>query len=264
MYAQITLSPADKPPHIAARLHEALCASRVVHVTGCPRPDGDTSYWSDVILQFADMAFRGEDGASGRQTRDAWTDVRYDPARAHSFRHSKTAQPPHTDGAYEADSGNVVFFACHAHAPSGGETYFIGADEIARVAEAEAPALFGQLVTLPVRFGKLNTRQRERPVLSRDADGWSIDWNYFRVVTDGQPEVARLRETFHRFLQERFVVTDACTPVRLLAGECLLFHDQRVLHGRRAFDAELQSERLIWKCNLHWPNRAAGEAHAAA
>lgn len=264
MYATLRLSPAVTPQDIAQRLDEALRGAHVVHVTDCPDAARDTAYLSNVILQFADMAFRGEDGASGRQTRDAWTDIRFDPARAHSFRHSNTAQPPHTDGAYEAESGNVVFFSCQAAAPSGGETYFIGADEIAEAAEAEAPELFEQLVTQPVRFGKMNTMERERPILSRDAAGWSIDWNYYRVVSEGAPEVARLREAFHEFLQQRFVTDNACTAVRLLPGECLLFHDQRVLHGRRAFEAQNTGDRLIWKCNIHWPNRHWGEAHAAA
>jgi len=264
MYSKLNLSQNDTPRQIAVRLDEALRTATIVHVTGCRGENGDTIDWSEIILRFADMTFRGEDGASGVQTRDAWTDIRFDPARAHSFRHSNTAQPLHTDGAYEAESGNVVFFSCRTHAPAGGETHFVAADEIARVAKSEAPEMYDQLVNLPVRFGKLNTMQRERPILVKDDTGWSIDWNYYRVVTDGAPSVQRLRESFHAFLQERFVDSGACHAVRLLAGECLLFHDQRVLHGRRAFTAHRLSERLIWKCNIHWPKRSVGETHAAA
>jgi Taurine catabolism dioxygenase TauD, TfdA family len=94
---------------------------------------------------------------------------------------------------------------------------------------------------------------RRVPVLSRSDHGnIAINWNYYRVLHEGNPEVASFRERFRDFLQWHIVEAGRTVPLQISPGEVILFRDQRVLHGRNAFTP---SPRCIWKASvkLHAP-----------
>ena len=80
------------------------------------------------------------------------------------------------------------------------------------------------------------------PILSENKDG-SIYWNYYRI--DKRDKfIHNLCERFKRFLDSKSK-SDSCIKVKLQAGECLAFNDGKTLHGRMAFQAKRDRDRLI-------------------
>ena len=79
-----------------------------------------------------------------------------------------------------------------------------------------------------------------------------INWNYYRFSPGQEPEVLRLRQAFFDYLDKRFVQTGDFAPLHLAAGDCMVFHDLRVVHGREAYEAERAGDRCLWNMNLHW------------
>jgi alpha-ketoglutarate-dependent taurine dioxygenase len=216
-----------------------------------PRPEmAARQAWQERLSRIGDLMYTGEDGSTGQRDGSAWVDVRYDPGLARSFRHSKTAQPLHNDGAYSVEREELVCFIGYQSAASGGETLFVDCDALAAEIRTEEPALFEQLCSHPLVFQKSSNESVVMPVLQRGESAWTVNWNYYRVdAAPGSPE-AVLRMVFQAYLQEQVIRSDICLPLRLMPGDVVLFHDALVMHGRHAFEAEQRSDRLLWKCSL--------------
>jgi alpha-ketoglutarate-dependent taurine dioxygenase len=253
MNMQSVLSPEQpptdlaRPKELAAQLGAALRQHSLVRIQG-PRFDPETrEQWNDVARALGQPCFDGEDGVSGSQNGEMWSDVSYHPDRQHTFRHSCTAQPLHTDGAYLAEPADVIIFICERNAVSGGATIFVSAETIAQEAKEKDPELYDALFTLHLPYGKAGQRGRSAPVLTQHADGLYVNWNYYRVLKDESQRVHDFSERFRDFLRNEIVARNLIEPVTLSPGEALLFQDQRVLHGRTAFTP---SPRCMWKCSV--------------
>ena len=76
-----------------------------------------------------------------------------------------------------------------------------------------------------------------------------LNFNYYCAEPD-QPETAlELNQAFLDYLQTDLpdeIVLDAC----LHPGEAVSWQDDRVLHGRNAFEATQTDDRLIWKTGI--------------
>ena len=59
-----------------------------------------------------------------------------------------------------------------------------------------------------------------------------------------------LREAFFGYLRDSKRVREALVEVKLKPGDCVVWKDERVLHGRNAFLAQEIAERFLWKCAL--------------
>jgi alpha-ketoglutarate-dependent taurine dioxygenase len=243
--------PRGTPPSgdVASQVTDALARSVVVHIVGAEISGDPLAYWEEVIRQIGSFAAVGED-PSGRplEERGIWMDVRYDPRHHQSFRHFNSAQPLHTDGAYEEEYPGTAFFFCAKQAPAGGATLFLDIEDLVSVLQAEEPALFTDLTTVPVHFSKLEGKGKRGPIIDQDSQGWRVNWNYYRVTPGQGDNVEQIRERFHAFLQTRFVDTGDLLALRLETGEAVFFDDTRTVHGRHAYEAEVAGDRLLWKC----------------
>src|SRR6478672_3966195 len=241
----------------AAQIREVLRRAVVVHICPDIPIDQPLGYWEDVIGRLGSFKAVGED-PSGMQTekKSVWMDVRFDPRYGQSFRHFNSAQPLHTDGAYEDTYVDSALFYCERQASSGGATLFVDVEDLARILKQEDPSLYRDITTTPVHFSKLGRPGKTCPIVDADRAGVRVNWNYYRVTPDQGEKIEALRETFHQFLNSRFVEGGEALALRLEPHECVFFQDSRVLHGRNAYEAEASGDRLIWKCYFTRENGA--------
>lgn len=230
---------------IGQRIIAACRASWLVHVLVDPDPGTTAEFWSEVLDPHVRRAPVDEDVRNGYATGGLWSTVAYDPALQNVFRHSSSAQPLHTDGAYLENPPDSVFLACRRAAPAGGATVFLDGRHLAAEIARRKPALLEALVAQPVRFSK-GASQIEAPILVRDKDGPRLRWNYYAVAPGQSRAVHALADTFLAFLADS-TVSLPLQSIRLNAGEAVFFHDHRLLHGRESFSANAMDARFIWK-----------------
>ena len=230
---------------IGERIVAACRENLLVHVLVDPARGTTAEFWSEALDSRVRRAPVDEDVRNGHPTGELWSTVAYDPALQGVFRHSSSAQPLHTDGAYVESPPAIVFLACRRPAAAGGATVFLdGHDLLEEVARRE-PAMLDALLSQPVRFRKGNT-QIETPILRCGNDGPRLRWNYYAIAPGQDKAVHSLADAFHAFLA-------GCAPslplqsIRLNAGEAAFFHDNRLLHGREPFQADTLNARFLWK-----------------
>jgi len=233
------------------QLREALGGHRLVVVRGSGAGSDPRAFWDEVTESLGSCVLLAEDSTTGRKLGEKWMEIRYDPAFPNAYRHSREAQPLHTDGSYLRDAPEVISFYCLRQAPSGGETVFIDGPELVHLLRDEEPEFLRKLESTPVTFSKADESKR-RPIVETDAAGPRLTWNYF-TVDPGEPSPTRdLAQRFHRFLEDRVVAAGRLVEVLLAPGDAVFFHDERMLHGRNAFVAERRDERFFWKTGFRW------------
>jgi alpha-ketoglutarate-dependent taurine dioxygenase len=247
-----------KKTDLAASIREALERSVVVHVINAAISDEPLAFWENVIGEIGEFATVGEEPSGQEaQQKSIWMDVRFDPRHHQSFRHFNSAQPLHTDGAYDEEYPGTAFFFCAQQAKAGGATLFLDVADLVAVLRNEEPSLYRDLTTIPVHFSKLGGAGKTCCILDEDEAGPRVNWNYFRVSPGQGSQIDELRDRFHAFLQARFVDKADLLQLRLETGDAVFFQDTRVLHGRHAYEAQEAGDRLIWKCYFSSPRNAA-------
>jgi hypothetical protein len=206
------------------------------------------SFWSGIGQTLGSTMPIGSDGAVGvvRHGNNDWMDVRYDPQRQQTFRHASAAQPLHTDSAHVATVPGFALMVMAKQAQSGGETVLLDVETLAQAARADDPALFTEMTELPVNMALPPGTGSHEPILQKRGDRLSIRWNYYRVVPGQGDRVDAFRERFHAFVA-RLASSTHAEVFRLEEGDALMLDDGGVLHGRRAFAADADGDRLMWK-----------------
>ena len=235
-------------------LRDALLASRLVVTTGVMPGNGARPFWDDVSEELGDCVLLAEDPRTGEKKGEKWMEIRYDGSIPDAFRHSNEAQPLHTDGAYLSGGPEIIFFYCLKQAPAGGETIFIDGPELIEVLEHDRPELLERLTTTPVTFSKAADR-KTRLVIDLSGELPRLTWNWYTVDAGVDAEVRDLADEFHGYLQTA-VVGVHTRPVLLTPGDAVFFHDERLLHGRNAFEAHRADDRFFWKTGFS-PRAAA-------
>jgi alpha-ketoglutarate-dependent taurine dioxygenase len=242
-----------KPKGAAAAVLEAWNSALIVHLQAAG-PIRDVRATYDALLPFigtprplAEDVRAG--GREAQRTGQLWSEVRFDPAFPDAYRHSKNAQPLHIDGSYVASLPNAALMCCVQNAARGGETVFISGDDLVAALRDERPDLLEALTSTPMPHERSGDR-RVRPVIRRQGDQWLLNWNYYCVSKECGPRVLELREAFFAYLRDSKRVREALLEVKLKPGDCVVWKDERVLHGRNAFLAQEIAERFLWKCAL--------------
>ena len=238
-----------------------MAVVNVLRVSGVS-PDGDPrDFWQGVGETLGLCAQTLEDSVTGEeiQAPGGWMDVRFEPDRLDTYRHAKVGQPLHSDTAYGTAIQDIGLFYLQKQASSGGESLFVSAGAVVDYLRTHDTGLLDRLLTTPVRFGK-GKATRTTTVLRQVGGRTKVNWNWFRVLPDQGEAVAALREDF-KLLLEAMIVDEAVTAFRLQAGDAVFFRDDEVLHGRKAYEAEVSGDRLLWKTYFISPH---AEAVAAA
>jgi gamma-butyrobetaine dioxygenase len=169
-------------------------------------------------------------------------DVRAEADPEH-LAYTGTALAPHTDNPYRDPVPTVQLLHCLRAAGAGGDTILVDGFAAAERLRALDPAAFTTLSTvwLPFRHdGPTAILTSRAPVIAVDDTGAvvGVRWNDRGlqppdVVPERVGEVYRALAVFGEVLD----APDLAVFLRLTAGDCLIFDNTRILHGRTAFPA---------------------------
>lgn len=238
-------------PGVEVQIKDLLQTTKIVVLTSCTREDL-FQFYDRLSNEIGEWAPMDENLQTEKKTGDKWIEIKYDPQFPNSYRHSSTRQPLHTDGSYENHAAEVSFFYCINAAPQGGATTFFDSDHFLKALELYSSRLFKACCDIPVTFAK-GDDAKTRPIISRDAKGTVLTWNYFRVV-ETSPEIAALKQELHEFLEEKVVGGGLCYPCELKPGDAVFFNDERLLHGRNSFIANHAGDRYLLKGGIYLSN----------
>jgi alpha-ketoglutarate-dependent taurine dioxygenase len=192
----------------------------------------------------------GEDLKTGKPTEKRWVDITYDPEVPDKYRSAPVAQPLHTDASYEAIHDNIQYFYCVSQAKLGGATVFIDANDLVQLMKyANENLLLENLLKTDVIFSKHELNKRSK-ILWLEGDDYHFNWNYYRIDVDNTPEVKKLAEDLHEFLENRVVKSGLLKEALLTKNDVVFFNDERVLHGRNSYFATEKGQRSLNKGTL--------------
>ena len=165
------------------------------------------------------------------------------------------ALQPHTDEPYRIEPPAITLFHVLAQAEVGGDSTLTDGFRLAEVFRDRDPEAFELLSTRPARFHRVLKEGRafdiSAPIISRDRDGAVTG---LRLLDRGMApvdlppaEVEPFYDALRSFLALLYGGEGRIT-VKLQAGEMLVFNNQRLLHGRTAFDAA--SRRHVRSCHV--------------
>lgn len=159
----------------------------------------------------------------------------------------------HTDLPNEEAAPGVQFLHCRANSVAGGRSLFVDGTAVAEALRDERSEDFLLLTSHDIPFFRRHNgwdyRSHQR-VIELDPAGYVSGLTISQHLQDcldlPQTLLVDYYPAFCRFIsmlkEERFV-----TRFRLEAGECIVFDNHRVVHGREAFVAE-EGERHLRGC----------------
>ena len=159
----------------------------------------------------------------------------------------------HTDLPNEEAAPGVQFLHCRANSVRGGRSLFVDGAAVAEAFRAERPEDFALLATHDVPFFRRHDgwdyRSHQRVIEldhAGEVSGLTISQHLQDVMDLPQTLLDDYYPAFCRFIRllrdERFVAR-----FRLSAGECIVFDNHRVVHGRESFVAD-SGERHLRGC----------------
>ncbi len=165
------------------------------------------------------------------------------------------ALQPHTDEPYRIEPPAITLFHVLAQSEIGGDSTLTDGFRLAEVFRAQDAEAFELLSTRPARFHRVLKEGRafdiSAPIISRDRVGAVTG---LRILDRGMApadlppeEVEPFYDALRSFLALLYGGEGRIT-VKLEAGEMLVFNNQRLLHGRTAFDAS--SRRHVRSCHV--------------
>lgn len=245
----------NDPKQAATVVKEALQTSKVVKVI----PEwylGDLREFYDVLCgELGQPIAIGEDFKNaGAQTHEQWLEIRYDddiPDVA-AYRHSKNAQPLHTDESYIADPADIMLFYCVNKAIKGGATTFVDGPVLIKYMQSNAAELLERLTSTEVRYKKAGENRTEKIIDIRDNGNIHFNYNYYCVDPEESDANKGLNQEFFEFLQQFVAHSHMAEPVVLAPGEGVLWWDELVLHGRTSYEVDKTNDRFIWKTGFKW------------
>lgn len=239
----------------ASVVREELKKYKVVKIT----PEwylGDLRAFYDALVDHLGEPINiGEDFTKGGVlTGEKWLEIRYDadiPDMA-AYRHSKNAQPLHTDESYLSNPADIMLFYSINKAPKGGATTFIDSTVLIDYMKENNPELLKDLTSTEVRYKKADEQRTEKIIDIRENGQVHFNYNYYCIDKDETDEHKALNKRFFDFLQTYIAHSHMVEKVVLNPGEAVLWWDEFVLHGRTSYEAKLTNDRFIWKTGFKW------------
>lgn len=252
MLKQVEFPTDVSSEEVASAIAGAWKENKVVHIRRPYEgsPDELRAFYDTVLEALGEPVDIGEDATAGdrdhQRTGQRWMEIRYDPTIPDAYRHSANAQPLHTDGSYIPDFPDAAIIYCQASANNGGETVFLDSEVLMSALKDEAPELLAKLKQKVVPHSRSGDTRVAKIIEGEEADP-TLHWNYYCVAKDVDEEAQALREEFHTFLQNSETIQSNLKAVALRPGDCVIWKDDKTLHGRNGFDPRVKSERFLWK-----------------
>lgn len=162
----------------------------------------------------------------------------------------------HTDEPYRIDVPAITLFHVIEQSPAGGASTMADGLHLAQKLAQQDPAAFELLCRVPARFHRVLNEGRwfdnSAPVISRDSEGRVSG---IRLLDRGMAPVDTALddiEPFYDALRKLLeLVYAGCGMItfKLNAGEMLVFNNQRLMHGRSAFDPN-SGNRHVRSCHV--------------
>ncbi|TPN77517.1 DUF971 domain-containing protein [Mesorhizobium sp. CU2] len=167
------------------------------------------------------------------------------------------AQIPHTDEPFRYSPPGFIFFhAIRTGAGSGGTSLMVDGFQVAEQMRRKNPELFDLLTRHGVTFHREHAGEvffsAEAHVVSLDASGAITGIRYNdRCLAPQAGAVEEIDGLIEALAELTRLICDPANQFQhqLQPGEVLVFDNQRVLHGRTAFDPTL-AVRHLRSCNL--------------
>ena len=159
----------------------------------------------------------------------------------------------HVDNPYRVPGLGLQMLHCIEAAPEGGESLLVDGFRIAAELKARDPAAFETLTRVPLPFGYRDAETdlyARQPVIALDVEGELRAIHYNERVAQPLEAPARQAEAFYTaYRQFARLVVDPAFEVRfrLASGDLLLFDNERLLHGRTAYDGNA-GRRFLQGC----------------
>ncbi len=253
LHTKVQFEPTMTLAQFSDQVLEGLQTSKIVQTIGVDTSISLHDFWDEVSNRIGDCLLLSEDPVTGERIGNKWLEIRYDSSIPNAYRHSKNAQPLHTDGSYVSDSPYISFFYCINQAAKGGATVFYDSEDLITLLEAEDKNLLKDLCNTTICFAK-DKDFKKRPIIDFDDRGATLNWNYYCIDPAESDFAQKLVERFHSFLQTKVVAANRTYPIKLQPGEAVFFHDDRLIHGRNSFEATQNDERFFWKSALKLRN----------
>lgn len=103
--------------------------------------------------------------------------------------------------------------------------------------------MLSKLSTDPVVIQKGNTELANHTNIIQVGGSPGIFWNYYRTRRYSE-EITEMCELSFQWLNKK-EKTDRVKQVRMEIGDCFLFNDQKILHGRTTFKANFVRQRIL-------------------
>jgi gamma-butyrobetaine dioxygenase len=159
--------------------------------------------------------------------------------------------PPHTDEAYRYHAQGLALFHClQAAKGGGGVTILVDGFKVAEDLRRENPAAFELLTRVPQQFAQrydgLDLRSAAR-LIACDFDGQivGVRFNTLGSIAPDLPQ--ELIAPFYDALRKLAVLhrdTNNWLQIPLEPGDLLIIDNERVLHGRTAFNPQADKRHL--------------------
>ena len=242
--AQAPRAEGDWERYLAGRGHRAQCLDAVLRdgfvlLRGVPAQAGMVA------------AVAGTFGYVRETNYGRVFDVRVEATPA-NLAYTGLALSPHTDNPYRDPVPTVQLLHCHASAADGGDTLLVDGFAAAARLRAEDPAAFGVLTRTPVPFGYRDETTDLRaclPLIELSPRGRirGVRFNNRSTQPLRQPaaEVTAFYAAYRRWA-ELLARPELALTMRLGPGDCLIFDNTRVLHGRTGFTGT--GGRLLQGC----------------
>jgi trimethyllysine dioxygenase len=149
----------------------------------------------------------------------------------------------HTDGTYMRDPPGLQIFNCVAQAGEGGESRYIDAFHVVEKLRAQNPVAYKFLSTTPLNYHQFDNdapMATMEPINRVDHADNVVqfrhnDYDRAPLTHLSFDDVQRFYE-YHRELMTLMRDPTMETTVKLRVGEMIVVDNQRVMHGRNAFD----------------------------
>ena len=161
----------------------------------------------------------------------------------------------HTDNPYREPVPGIQLLHCLVNETSGGWSTLVDSLSVAEVMRQEDPEGLELLASTPVRFRFIDTDEElieRRPIVQRDVTGCMTGVHYSPRLDDLPLLDAAATRCFHRArrrLSELFADPRLELRFPLRAGELMMFHNSRILHGRTAYDPN-EGHRHLQGCYI--------------
>ena len=183
-----------------------------------------------------------------------WWEISYQPEKAISYAYSKTRQPLHNDNAWFSDPAEVNLFVMKKQAPAGGVNTFYPLLRLMDDLASAEPGLYHDLCHTEVTIKKGDGEHFNRTTIIVPGANPKVFWNFHRTEKP-DATLKRLCDDFSSFLEKK-ESTPSVERMRCSSGDAFCFHDQKILHGRTAFEATEPFERVLYQSMWRLPAAA--------